>query len=193
MQRSSTTKTYGKMLASMDETIEMLTAKREGILASYRQSQMSDILEQDAAWLADAKASPRNWAYLLDTKTPSREWLMQVALEGVTGSSEWAYSEQRAVAFKLFTEVPERMDLYAWLIEEMMPFMTPWSPTMRAEDGCRIVSINTPHANFLLGKTAQDTWFFKSRTGRAETFADVKSALDAAQKGVARSFFYEES
>lgn len=193
MPSSSTTQTYSRMLASMDETIAMLATKRAQVLASYRESQLSDVLEQDAAWLADTKNTPPDWAYLLNTKTDGKKWRAAVSIEGVRGDSEWAYSDERAVTFKLYTEVPERMDLYAWLIQQIMPVMKPWNPSGVASDGSRFVSMYCEGGNLMLGQTSTGTWILAGRGGRnADTYPDLKSALKEAQNRVARSFFGDE-
>lgn len=182
------------MLYGLDESIKALTTKRESTLASYRASLLSDILLQDAAWLAEAKASPRDWARLLNTKTDNKEWREQVALEGVTGMSQWAYSDERAVTFSFYTELPKRSALYAWLIEEMMPFIAPWSRTDSKDVQCKFVSIYNRGHNLLLGKMPQGTWALSGRAVQGDrVYADLQSALNEAHTISARSHFCDDS
>lgn len=193
MQSSTATQKYSEQLSAMDESIKVLTVQRAQLLADYRQSQLSDILAQDGTWLADAKASPRDWAHLLNSRTDDKEWRAQVALEGVTGRSLWAYSDERAITFAFYTELPQRQELYAWLIEEMMPFITPWNRSAEPAPACGYVSIYNEGYNLLLGKTPQGTWAVEVRGGRElTTYTDLRSALKDVQKIAARSFFRSE-
>ena len=188
---SSTTQQYVSKLSSIDESIAQLLKEKTSVETLMRKSRIADILKQDADWIEHCTAQPRDWVSLLNTKTTSKEWSKNVALEGVSGTSQWAAIEERAITMMLYIEMPERTAVYARLIEYALPFMQPWASTIDSTKGSRFVSIKNNHgSNLLLGLNADNVWTLSRSGGRnAEHFSDVFAALKKAQQLSARSFF----
>lgn len=193
LSSSATTQKYSRMLDSLDDAIANLQTERASVQVLMQASKMSDILEQDAAWLRAIEESPRDWEHLLKTTTSSQEWMANVALEGVGGRSEWTYSDQRAITLEFYTEVPERCVLFARLLECIVPFLRPWHGSSALTDGGCYVAAKSRGCNLLLGVNAAGAWVLAGPGGRNEKqFTDAKSALKEAQASTARSYFDPE-
>lgn len=182
--------TYQQLLDNTNANIRLLMEKRALLTQHLRTSQVAEIAQNDAAFLQDLQSSPRDWPTLLNTKTPSRAWSEQVKIQGVSASSEWVQVEERAVTLRFYEEMPERMDVYAQLLEQMLPFMQPWKSDTPRTNGGKFVSVSTENQRCLLGVDDEHRWTLIAGHGRdVKHFSNMQEALLYIQARWARPFF----
>lgn len=182
--------TYQALIDKTDEHIKLLMNKRSFLVQHLRASKITEVLAQDAAWLVDAKNNPRDWRALLKTSNSSRLWSNEVPLQGVSGMSEWASVDERAITLRFYEEMPDRVDVLSYLLEQMFPCMQPWEKNSACTGGGKFVNVATDNQRYLLGHDSAGAWLLmNARSRRPDYFDSLKAAVGMAQKTAAQKFF----
>ena len=112
--------------AQLGAQLKAAALEESRLLAEMAESWRVEIRAKDQQWIDDNKASPRDWSRLLKSFTSVDEWAQKVNIPGISGTDSWPGTHERNINLTFYSELPERIDVYAQFLESIFPAMKPW-------------------------------------------------------------------